>query len=267
MKIFKKILLVSSLVALFSGTFIGTVKYVESNDSNIIEENQPSKIKPLTNKQEANKNNTITKEISNDETLDTLINESDNKKETVALENNNINKNDNFIFIGDSRTVGMSKVVDISDYEFVTFIAKSSEGFNWFSTTGLDKLEKRLTTTDLNYNIIFNLGVNDLHNVNKYAELYNSLNEKYPQHNFFVASVNPEDEIKMKSHGYKYVGNQYIEEFNNMLRENLNEDIIFIDSYEYLQKNGFDTKDGLHYTDEYSKIILDYISNQIKSIQ
>lgn len=261
MKLLRKILFISSFVALFSVTFIGTVKYVESNNSDITEKNQPPNNKLLTNKQEANKDNTMTKETANNETLDFLINE------TVSSKNNIINKNDNFIFIGDSRTVGMSKVVDISNYEFVTFIAKSSEGFNWFSTAGLDKLEKRLTTTDLNYNIVFNLGVNELYNVNKYVELYNSLNAKYPQHNFFVASVNPEDEIKMKSHGYKYVGNQYIEEFNNTLKESLNEDIIFIDSYTHLQENGFDTKDGLHYTDEYSKIILDYISNQIKAIQ
>lgn len=159
----------------------------------------------------------------------------------------------------------MYNVVDIKDYEFVTFICKSSEGLNWFLNTGLNKLETRLNNTDLHYNIVFNLGVNDIHNSLDYANLYNSLKAKYPQHNFFVASLNPIDESKTKHHNYS-VTTKDIEAFNNIIKENISEDINYIDSYNYLMSDGFETVDGLHYTNNSSTKILDYLSNTIKNM-
>lgn len=238
---------------------------------------------------EQNESNNSNNELNNNNSLDNTAKEkeeikesksepkdtssTENKEDKKDLEKDNItkeyklkNKNDNFIFIGDSRTVGMSKVVDIKDYEFITFIAEVGAGYDWFLSDGLPKLEHRLNTTDLNYNIVLNLGVNDTHNGSKYAKLYNKLELQYPNHNFIVVSVNPENEEKMIESGYKFVGNKYIEEFNKALKKDLSENIPYIDTYTDLIKNGFETRDGLHYSSETSKHILDTISNLIKDM-
>lgn len=190
------------------------------------------------------------------------------KNQNESINSFDKNKNDNFIFIGDSRTVGMSNVVDISDYEFITFIAKSSQGYDWLKDTAIDKLVDRLNTTNLKYNIVFNLGVNDLYNVDKYVNLYNEIAKSNPNHNFFAVSVNPEDEAKMISAGYKDVGNVNIENFNNTLKESLSDKVHYIDSYShFINDNNFETvSDGLHYTNQTSKAILDYISSYIKEL-
>ena len=244
----------------------------ESNIKNNKNTNESTKKNELNSKDSLNNIEEIKEENKeenkNPECKNT--NNTENKKnldkDSNIKESKLKNKNDNFIFVGDFRTIGMSRVVDIKNYEFITFIAQANGKYDWFLTEGLPKLEQRLNTTDLNYNIVLNLGINDTHNGSKYAKLYNELELKYPNHNFIVVSVNPENEEKMIETGYKFVGNKYIEEFNENLKKDLSNTIPYIDTYTDLINNGFETKDGLHYTSETSKHILDIISNSIKNM-
>lgn len=231
--------------------------------------------------EEANSDNS--KEVNTDENnlKDTNLNiakkEQDSMEKALSIlksaeSSNQSNSNkeateNNFIFIGDSRTVAYKDVVDIKDYDFVTFIAKVSQGYDWLSTEALNKLQNRLDTTDLKYDIILNLGVNDLNNINKYISFYNKLAKDNPNHNFYVVSVNPGDDSKLKANGYKYTSNAKIEAFNNKMKESLNDNIKYIDSYSHFMKNGFDTVDGLHYTTESSKNILNFVSDTVKSLK
>lgn len=177
------------------------------------------------------------------------------------------NKNDNFIFIGDSRTVAYKEIVNLDNYDFVTFIAEVGKGFDWFNKIALEKLNTRFNTTDLKYNVVLNLGINDLQNIDKYIKYYNKLVLDNPNHNFFVVSVNKVDTEKMIKNGYNKLENRQIEEFNNELKKSLSDKIHFIDTYSYFENKNLDTTDGLHYTNETSTEILNYISDYIKAIE
>ena len=236
----------------------------ESSTDGILENNTDEKTLENQDKKELSSvNNSIINVENSEDSMENALNIIKSAQDTKNIETKEIS--DNFIFIGDSRTVAYKDIVDISNYDFITFIAKESKGYEWFATEGLKKLENRLHTTDLKYNIVLNLGVNDLNNISKYSSLYNQLSNKYPQHNFFVVSVNPGDEAKMKSNGYNYTTNAKIEDFNNNLKNSLNENITYIDTYSKLIKEGFNTTDGLHYSQNTSKYILDFVSNFIKS--
>lgn len=284
MKIIKCAIFIIGLSVVFNTVAKATYDAVVIKETLVKLEEYESNIKNNKNTNESTKTN----ELNNKDSLDNIEEiKEENKEENKNSESKNINntenkedldkdsnikesklknKNDNFIFIGDFRTIGMSRVVDIKDYEFITFISQADGKYDWFLTEGLPKLEQRLNTTDLNYNIVLNLGINDTHNGSKYAKLYNELELKYPNHNFIVVSVNPENEEKMIETGYKFVGNKYIEEFNKNLKKDLSNTIPYIDTYTDLVKNGFETKDGLHYTSETSKHILDTIYNSIKNM-
>lgn len=137
---------------------------------------------------------------------------------------------DSWYWVGDSRTVGLSYFYDIS------YTAKVGCGINYF-------IQNSAYVYDLRgYNIVFNLGVNDLGNIWDYIYLYNNMPEDFISgNNIIVMSVNP------CNGGYSYLNSQ-IADFNTTMQDNLREDITFLDSYNYLQNIGFTTTDGLHYT-------------------
>lgn len=229
----------------------------KDNINNIQDDNKDSK--PIDTENQ----NVKTEDISKGNTQEVK----ENVNESIYIPRNIIeNKNDNFIFIGDSRTVAYKELVNVDNYDFVTFIAEISKGFDWFNETALEKLNTRFNTTDLKYSVVLNLGVNDLQNVDKYIEEYNKLVLNNPNHNFFVVSVNKVDTEEMIKKGYNRLENIQIEEFNTKLKNSLSDKIHFIDTYSYFKNKNLETTDGLHYTDEASTEILNYISNYIKSI-
>lgn len=210
-----------------------------------------------------------TDEISiDDESIITeeLVDEEESTDEAYVPDNILTNKNDNFIFIGDSRTVAYKGIVDIDKYDFITFISEVSKGYDWLKDTAIEKLNTRFDTTDLSYNVVLNLGVNDLQNVDKYIDIYNELAEKNPKHNFFVVSVNKVDTEKMIKNGYATIENSQIEDFNSKMKKSLSDKIHFIDTYSYFEDENLESNDGVHYTDETSNEILDYVSDYIKSL-
>ena len=150
------------------------------------------------------------------------------------------------IIIGDSRCVGMKEALG-EDAKKVSWICESGKGYNWFSKTAVSKLDG-LVADGKNYNVIINLGVNDLHNIQSYITKFNQMlkDDKYKNCKFIIVSVNPVDEAKEAKNGYS-VKNSSIENFNTKMRTGLDSSIKYCDVYSDISKS-FDTRDGLHYT-------------------
>ena len=148
-------------------------------------------------------------------------------------------------WIGDSRTVGLSYNVAI-DYLGEVGIGIALLSRNYESITQIR-----------NKTIIFNLGVNDLHNSRAYLNWYNSLPDEFLDNNkVIVLSVNP------CSGSYERL-NSGIEEFNNIVRDGLDSRITFLDSYSFLNWNSFATVDGLHYTSGTYIDIYNFVNDSI----
>lgn len=151
-------------------------------------------------------------------------------------------KEHRFLFVGDSRTLGMQNAVNESDpSDSCTYIAKEGVGYDWFYPDGLDLLKASLNQ-DPNQTVILNLGVNDLESIYQYLNTYAALFSEYPQTSFYIMSVNPVDEEKMKD-----ITNEQIQDFNYQMMVAF--PTRFLDCYSYLLSEDFATVDGLHYSD------------------
>lgn len=158
-----------------------------------------------------------------------------------------------YIFVGDSRFVGMDNVCDIesiSDNYFV--VAKESMGYNWLVNTAIDEIEDIVKeNSDIEeWFLVCGLGVNDLYNVDKYCDYYSELSEDY---NIVFVTVNPVEYSK-------YVTNDNIEKFNKTLSSF---DFVQVDTYSKLLEDGFSTVDGLHYTVDTYKSIFTILDNEL----
>lgn len=170
------------------------------------------------------------------------------------------------IFIGDSRTVELSKVVKKKD----VFIAKYGRGYKWFAGEGLRHLKKELKANPYSA-VIFNLGINDLYNVDNYLAIYKRLIRSYPRARFYFVSINPVEETLMVDVGYPLAqrNNARIEDFNIKLMETFPDS--YIDCNKYLTDRGFvaDTEygtgtiDGLHYTDPVYRVIYRFVTARV----
>lgn len=136
-----------------------------------------------------------------------------------------------YLFVGDSRTVGLDEAVD-----GISSIAKVGAKVNYLQSILGDVTKTR------GKNVIFNFGVNDLGNINKYISVYKSLPKEFIQNNNVIfMSVNPTD-------GSKYGSwNTDIDKFNKKLKANLPSGVKYLDTNSTLKKEGFSTRDGVHY--------------------
>lgn len=163
-----------------------------------------------------------------------------------------------YIFVGDSRMVGMSMSVSRTD---TAFVAEVGMGYYWLKSTALAELEKLLKMVP-DAKVILALGVNDLGEVSNYISCYRKLAEDYPRADFHVLSVTPVDYEKAVLSGYGHVTNEKIMEFNRSVQAVFGNQ--YIDAYTYLEQNGFETNDGLHYlTSTYQKLF-NYIISQVR---
>lgn len=151
------------------------------------------------------------------------------------------------IFVGDSRTVGMEEAVHAKDAsDSCTFIGKVGEGFYWLSHSGIEQLDAVLAE-EPEASVIFNLGVNDLKEINNYLDYYPQIFSDYPQASFYIMSVNPVGD------SFKEISNEEIQAFNEKLQEAFPGQ--YLNCYNYLISENFETVDGLHYNYEtYRKI-------------
>lgn len=158
------------------------------------------------------------------------------------------------IFIGDSRTVGMNNTVNIDSVENQWVVAKVGMGYNWLISDGWVQAQQIMydNTQIGNWKIIFNLGVNDLGNIDKYKDFYLENNDRY---DIAVVSVNPTvDE-------YNGVQCSDIEKFNEEITEI--PDIEYIDTYDELVQTGYNAPDGLHYDSKTYNKIYSIIMNEV----
>lgn len=136
-----------------------------------------------------------------------------------------------YLFVGDSRTVGLDACVS-------GISSKVKVGAK------VDYLQSILSdvTKTRKKNVIFNFGVNDLGNINKYITVYKSLPKDFiKNNNVIIMSVNPTD-------GSKYGSwNTDIDKFNAKMKKNLPSGVKYLDTNSTLKKEGFSTRDGVHY--------------------
>lgn len=158
--------------------------------------------------------------------------------------------------LGDSRFVGMS------EYDLNTnhkYYAKTSQGFKYLKKYYLE-IKDTLTKNDF---LIINFGVNDLTNKEKYVDFINEIS-KTNNCPIIYMTINPVDEILETQNRYT-IKNIEIEEFNEYVAKNLNNNIYIIDTNKFLTSNNFETFDGLHYTENTYKEILNYLNNYLNN--
>lgn len=143
------------------------------------------------------------------------------------------------IWVGDSRTVGMQQAIGGSDKN--EWVCKTAEGYNWFVNTAIGSVNSKLKKDDT---IVFNLGVNDLGNVDKYVKKLNSLanGDWKKAKKIIVMSVNPTDSSKYSGGAT----NEAIKKFNSKMKSGLDGSIKYVDTYSQI-KDTMKTSDGLHY--------------------
>ncbi len=168
------------------------------------------------------------------------------------------------VIIGDSRMEWIDESAVNIPLKF-KIIAKAGAKISWTVEKALPELEK-LINNDKNYiyHVVVNMGVNDLNSetsvqmlAKQYAEAYSEILDKYDNIRFYLLSVNPVDEeIIYKSNKRT---NDKIEWFNYYLNHYLSSySVKYCDSYHHLD---FQTPDGLHYDDQTTQKVLDYIGN------
>lgn len=194
------------------------------------------------------------------------------KTESTINETVNNLKNSKVIIVGDSR---MQLINDDNDFNKpfnFEFVAKGGSKIDWLKNTALNRTKNILKDNDFDYYVVVNIGVNDLSyktdNVNEiandYFEIYEKLASDYPEIKLYILSVNPIDESKINEFwDDNNRTNKKIENFNKNMLNKLNRstlnNIYYCDSYNELK---FETKDGLHYTNETNKEIINYIANK-----
>lgn len=155
----------------------------------------------------------------------------------------------NFVFVGDSRTVGMGQHLHL------TTIAEVGVGYSFLQA----HYDEILELSDCN--IVFNLGVNDLSHVNDYIEFFQRLPEEFCFDNhIYVVSVNPTSG--------EYSGmNSDIDYFNVQLSDSLPSTCKWIDTCSFLREAGFGSPDGLHYDAVTYETIANLIYNNVMLYQ
>lgn len=151
-----------------------------------------------------------------------------------------------YIWLGDSRFVGMNNACKIDEKENNWVVAKVGQGLDWCIDDAVPVI-KDITADNPDVDewiLISGLGVNDSYNADDYIEFYDSL-EGY---DLVLLSVNPLERTKCAKYGYDYKALQDgASAFNRALKKT---DHTYVDVATYMQKNGFATIDGVHYTSD-----------------
>lgn len=156
------------------------------------------------------------------------------------------------VYIGDSRTEGLR---DVNSDSKNTFICLSSMGYDWMLSTAFPQAESYASSGTA---FIILMGVNDLYHQNSYISAINQKAAEWKKKGAVVyfASVGPVQNDP-------YTSNSEIESFNRALKNGLSSDVGYIDLYGELNKSGYQTVDGTHYTNAVSKNILSFIGQQV----
>ncbi len=181
-------------------------------------------------------------------------------------------KYDTVFFVGDSRTVGLQQTVEKAKGKTnkIKFFCQKSVTINWYRENK-NAFLTMVKNTPGRKAIIFNLGVNNLRytDMNGYLESVTNTYAAIMQQteialrgyncSLYFMSVNPlnnKETVSTNYGGYNW-GNrppQWVRTFNSLLKNKLS-GFTYIDTYTYLTNTGYESNDGLHYTDAtYRKI-------------
>lgn len=159
-----------------------------------------------------------------------------------------------YVFVGDSRYRGMEFMAGEED----VFICESGRGYDFL----IEQMNYIVSECDKDTALIIGLGVNDnTYNVDKYLNTLSNMADTMDCQIYYML-VNPVEEAKEQYNGYNVL-NENIEIFNNRMRNELDERIGIIDTNSYLKEEGFETMDGLHYTDDTYTRIYYFIKSSI----
>lgn len=159
-----------------------------------------------------------------------------------------------YIFIGDSRTVGMAQYVNTNQH---IWSAKVGAGLSWMKSDGVPAVENKITSGS---NVVILMGVNDCGNTSNEKKYASYINEKAKAWvakgaNVYYVSVNP---ITRDSVANGSITNAKIESWNTAIQADLTDDVTYIDTYTKL-KGELVATDGLHYTKRGCQLIYNAI--------
>lgn len=159
------------------------------------------------------------------------------------------------IIVGDSRTVGTLQIVSANN---VAFICEVGQGYNWLKDKAQYDVKKYAKP---NCKVVFNLGVNDIKNVDKYLELYTELSNSKELQGcaLYFETVNPVRET------YDHPTNKQINEFNKTLTSKLPSKFSVVDTNSKCVRDGYNTTDGLHYSTSSTKAIFDCLMSELST--
>lgn len=167
---------------------------------------------------------------------------------TTQPEDTRVNR---YIFLGDSRFVGMDEIDD--DSVDIT-IAEIGEGYYYL----LKMTDKVLSLGNKQTALIIGLGVNDMpYLIDEYAVAINKLANEYPGPVYYT-TVNPVNEDQEYNYGYNKK-NSDIDYFNKAIIPKLSPSIKIIDTNAYLKSVGYSCTDGIHYKNETYRKVYNYI--------
>lgn len=154
------------------------------------------------------------------------------------------------IFLGDLRFRSMANV---ATGESALWECSSSATYSWLADTAYPDVDARVGEGT---QVFISMGINDLTMYQSYTTSINAKAAEWEEKGakvYFVA-VGPVSQTSETA-------NADIMTFNTYMYQNLN--IPFIDAYNYLVEQGFETTDGQTYTDATSKAIYDYLMGLI----
>lgn len=163
------------------------------------------------------------------------------------------------IFVGDSRTAGMENAINklMPGSDGCVFVAKVGEGCSWFLNDGMSQMGDAIAKYP-DAPVVINLGVNDPDQIEEYLAAYDSMLAEFPGTDFWFMSVNPVQRDKMIETGFsddamRLVTNANITKLNAAIRAACPDR--YLDASSMMKQTGFQTVDGLHYSEQtYLKI-------------
>ena len=175
------------------------------------------------------------------------------------------------IFVGDSRMVSLcdnqnlcTPSSDGSTCISNSCVAKVGAGYTWYSNEAISEVNGIISSGATKYNIIINMGVNDVNTSGTKANDYISLFREYAQnewsnHNIIIVSVNPVTDGKSNAY------TSGVEEFNSIVKNDINNANLsnykFCDTYNANNLTIVPSSDGLHYDSATTNNIYSYIIN------
>lgn len=155
------------------------------------------------------------------------------------------------IFVGDSRTVQMREAVGDNPY---TWIAENSRGYKWLRDNAMTRIDNNVGQGT---KIVILLGVNDANHYRDYLELVNAKVAGWvgAGASVYFSSCN-------QVWPNPYTSEEEVATFNQKMREGLSSEVIWIDSFSYLEGAGYKLLDGLHFdADTYIKLYSFYLGS------